>query len=357
LIDTSNSLMGEVPEQGAEVLQWLAFAAHQILPTHATLFYPLIGYNTATDEVREGSLTSLRSALETLDRHLLTRTFLVGESITLADINVTLALYPLFRQCVDAAFRADFINVNRYYTTIANQPKFLDILGPVVLCDKIKVPTGKAGKGKEQPKVGKAEPKVVEKVEKQPEAVHKPNDDEEEEESYEDEKPKTKNPLDLLPPSTFVLDTWKRFYSNNSEEDSIKYFWTNFDKEGFSVWRASYKFVEEELKGKQVFMTCNLLGGLFNRCEEARKYAFGAFLVFGTDGDTEIHGLWVFRGADIPAEIRECGDFESYSFVKLDPTDEEHKQEINGFLAWKEISGVAKITISTKPVNQGKTFK
>ena len=28
-------------------------------------------------------------------------------------------------------------------------------------------------------------------------------------------KSKEKNPLDLLPPSPFIMDDWKRFYSNN----------------------------------------------------------------------------------------------------------------------------------------------
>ena len=41
----------------------------------------------------------------------------------------------------------------------------------------------------------------------------------EEEEDDDDDKPveepKPKNPLDLLPKSTFNLEDWKRFYSNN----------------------------------------------------------------------------------------------------------------------------------------------
>jgi len=104
-------------------------------------------------------------------------------------------------------------------------------------------------------------------------------------------------------------------------------------------------------------MTCNLLGGFFQRCEEARKYAFGSHIVFGGDGDTEIHGLWVFRGPDVPNEIRETGDYESYSFEKLDPENAAHRLEINALLAWKEIEGLAKFSGCSKPVNQGKNFK
>jgi hypothetical protein len=38
-------------------------------------------------------------------------------------------------------------------------------------------------------------------------------------------KPKPENPLDLLPPSTMILDDWKRLYSNtktNFREVAIK---------------------------------------------------------------------------------------------------------------------------------------
>ena len=62
----------------------------------------------------------------------------------------------------------------------------------------------------------KEEKKTEEKAKEAPKPKKKAeDDDEEEEESYADEAPKGKNPLDLLPPSKFVLDAWKRFYSNN----------------------------------------------------------------------------------------------------------------------------------------------
>ena len=31
-----------------------------------------------------------------------------------------------------------------------------------------------------------------------------------------------------------------RFYSNNDEDDSIKWFWEHFDPEHYSIWRVSY---------------------------------------------------------------------------------------------------------------------
>ena len=50
---------------------------------------------------------------------------------------------------------------------------------------------------------------------------------------------KKKDPLDELPSGTkFNLEEWKRFYSNNDEDDSIKWFWEHFDAENYSIWRV-----------------------------------------------------------------------------------------------------------------------
>lgn len=54
------------------------------------------------------------------------------------------------------------------------------------------------------------------------------------------------------------MDDFKRFYSNNSEEKSVPYFWEKFDKQNYSIWYGEYKFPSELT---QVFMSCNLISG------------------------------------------------------------------------------------------------
>jgi elongation factor 1-gamma len=138
--------------------------------------------------------------------------------------------------------------------------------------------------------------------------------------------------------------------------DAIKFFWENLDRAGFSVYFADYK--DNPIKGNRFFMTCNLVGGAFQRLEEVRKYAFGSYCIFGADGENEIHGVWVFRGNDIPREVRESPDFESYDFTPANLDDATHRHRINAFLAWKEIDGVASFAGVTKlPFGEGKVFK
>merc|ERR1712027_245166 len=76
----------------AQVVQWMSMADNEILPAACTWVFPTMGimqYNkTATDRAKE----DIKAALENLNDHLLTRTYLVGECVTLADIAVACTL-------------------------------------------------------------------------------------------------------------------------------------------------------------------------------------------------------------------------------------------------------------------------
>merc|ERR1711976_105055 len=85
--------------------------------------------------------------------------------------------------------------------------------------------------------------------------------------------PKPKDPLDALPAGNFNLDDFKRFYSNNAEEKSVPYFWEKFDPDHYSIWFCEYKYAEEL---SRIFMTCNLIGGMFQRLDKLRKNAFAS---------------------------------------------------------------------------------
>ena len=59
--------------------------------------------------------------------------------------------------------------------------------------------------------------------------------------------------------STFVMDDWKKMYSNNDTKTvALPWFWENFDPENYSVWYAEYKYPQDLAL---VFMSSNLIGG------------------------------------------------------------------------------------------------
>lgn len=72
-------------------------------------------------------------------------------------------------------------------------------------------------------------------------------------------------------PSKFVMDTWKKVYSNaSSYDDAMKEFWSgenHFDPEGYSLWYCTYNYNHELTK---LFMTCNLVSGFVQRTDEVR---------------------------------------------------------------------------------------
>lgn len=103
--------------------------------------------------------------------------------------------------------------------------------------------------------------------------------------AYVEEK-KAEHPFKLLDksnPTPFVMDTWKKTYSNcSSYQDAMDTFWSTFDAAGWSIFRGDYQYNEE---CKVLFMTSNLIGGFIQRTEEIRKWLFGTLTIRGVEGE------------------------------------------------------------------------
>merc|ERR1711902_45241 len=169
------------------------------------------------------------------------------------------------------AFRKPFVNVTRWFTTVVNQPHAQAVLGEVTLCTKMAEFDAKkfaefSGKGDK-----KAEKKEEKKKEAEPEAADVPPE------------PKKADPFEKMPKGTFDLEEWKRFYSNNDEPESVAWFWEHFDHENYSIWRGDYKYNDELT---MVFMSCNLIGGMFQRLDKLNKNAFASVCLFGEDNNS-----------------------------------------------------------------------
>lgn len=156
-----------------------------------------------------------------MNSHLASNTYLVGHSVTLADIIMTCNLVFGFSRLMTKSFTSEFPHVERYFWTMVNQPNFKKVLGEVKQTDSVPTVQSAAAAAKKSAPAKEAKPKAEPKKEVKKEAP-KPAEPAAEEEAP---KPKPKNPLDLLPPSKMVLDDWKRLYSNtktNFREVAIK---------------------------------------------------------------------------------------------------------------------------------------
>jgi elongation factor 1-gamma len=288
----------------------------------------------------------VRGCLEVLDAALATRTFLVGERVTLADISLVCNLLLLYKQVLDPKFRAPYVNVNRWFVTCVNQPQFKAILGEVCLCSKMApfdakryselFPKEKKEKGKKGGTEAKEEGKGKKQQQQKAAAPKKEAEPAKEEEDDAPKPVKFVDPYTSLPPSPFVLDAFKRVYSNekNIQGVVIPYLWENLDKEGWSLWRADYTFNKDL---RMSFMAANLIGGMFQRLDKLHKYGFASVLIFGKDYDLTISGVWLLRGQELAFDLVDSWnvDAPSYDFEKLDPDNEDHRKMVNEYLLWE----------------------
>jgi len=341
--------------QNAEVDQWLLWAEGQLLPNVLAYVLPSISVARVPAETLEQSKRELFSQLRLLNAALLPKTFLVGERLSIADVSVALDLLSAYQHVLDDSARGDLVNLNRWIQTVLNSPNVKPILGDITFATGVATfdesvynkfaASAQGGSNK------KKEEKKQEKPAQQPKQSKKKEAEEEDEvDEIAANEPKFTDPFAKMPPGTFVMDSFKRVYSNeDTATKAIPYFWENFDPENYSIWYGEYKFPEELTL---TFMSCNLISGMFQRLEKLKKNAFGSVCLFGTNNNSTISGVWIWRGHDLAFELSPDWqvDYESYAWQKLDPKQEETRKLVNEYFLWEGDFGGKKFT-------EGKIFK
>jgi len=312
----NDQLRGVDETSRAQVLQWVSFADNELLQPVVTLVFPALKILQVSGDELKRANEDLTRVVGLLNSHLENRQYLVGDNVTLADLAVATHLMPLLQNVWDNEKLAKHANLSKWFNNLVSQKEFA-VLGDLKL---------KQAKKKAEPK----EPQTGG-------------------DQLQGEAPKPKDPFLQFPAGTFDMDAFKREYSNKSEDESIKYFWEKLDKDHYSIWHCEYLFPQELTK---VFMSCNLIGGMMQRLDRMRKHAFGSMCLFGTDNNSTISGIWVWRGPELAFTLSEDlqVDYESYAWKKLDPNDPETVKTVNEYLRWEGDFG-------GKKFNQGKIFK
>uniref|UniRef100_A0A183BUR0 Elongation factor 1-gamma n=1 Tax=Globodera pallida TaxID=36090 RepID=A0A183BUR0_GLOPA len=281
--------------QNPEMDQWIGWAECNLLPNVLSYVLPSVSAAKIDPNTLELAKKELLAQLSIFNQILLHKTFLVGIPTLIGE----------------------FVFIGQPSTFNEH--------------DKI-VGVGKPAKKEKESKQEK--PKSAEK-EKQPKKKAKEEAEEEMDAAEQAiaDQPKFTDPLAALPPAT----------------KAIPYFWENFDPVHYSIWFSEYKYPEEL---KFTYMSCNLIGGMFQRLEKLKKNAFASVCLFGTDNNSTISGVWVWRGHELAFDLSQDWqvDYESYSWKKLDPNDENNKKMVNEYFMWEGDFG-------GKKFNQGKIFK
>uniref|UniRef100_A0A0K0DGU7 eEF-1B gamma n=1 Tax=Angiostrongylus cantonensis TaxID=6313 RepID=A0A0K0DGU7_ANGCA len=365
----------------AEVVQWIQWAEGSLLPTVLGYVLPSVSAASINKKVVDTYKAELFAQLAHLNQILLTKTYLVGERFSIADISVALDLLPAFQHVLDVAIRKKFGNVTRWFQTILHHHIVKEVVGEVHLCEKVSQFNSKLDyqmygwrtvfvmkfqvrhSTKYRRGVWRVYRRKMVGSKKNSKSTPKPNKVEMDDDDGElVVAEKTKDPFDVMPKGNFVMDSFKRVYSNeDTATEAIPYFWNNFDADAYSIWFCEYKYPTELTL---TFMSCNLISefspnwthflstGMYQRLEKLKKNAFASMVLFGTDNNSSISGIWIWRGQDLAFTLSPDWqvDYESYTWTKLDPKDEKTKKVVNEYLMWEgDFDG--------KKFNQGKIFK
>ena len=141
-------LLGSTFFQQAQVDQWVNWSGFELEVARGAWLLPIYGHAPHYPEVSQLAKEKVLSYVEIMNKHLLTRTYFVGNYITLADIVIATACVELVRLVRSfCAARLELIrlraqvltpevlkkneNFARWYTTVVNQPQFKAVLGEV----------------------------------------------------------------------------------------------------------------------------------------------------------------------------------------------------------------------------------
>lgn len=305
-------LLGTNIFERAKVNQWIDFGTCEIQKCLQEIIYPIFCWKEFNKELADLESKKLKQYLLILEKELNHgKKYILGDKITLADIVLFRYLrFFMMLHLIENMRNSLFPKLTKWFQNIMNSPEAIKAYGRTILCKKQIKPLNI--------KIDRS--KIIESFKK------------------ESEGKKEKNPLDSLPPSSFDLDTFKNEFLNEKEgkkEKIMEKFWKEFDPKGYSLWWLEYKNLETE--GKKLFRTNNSKNFFLERLDEDfKRFAFGIHGVYGHEGDYKVRGVWLWRGNEIPKEMKENDYFKYMTMRKLNSNNNNDKQLVNDY--WTKVN-------------------
>jgi len=298
-------LLGSSIFERAKINQWIEFASCEIQKCLQDIIYPIFNWKEYNKELSDESNKKLKQYMIILEKELNNgKKYILGNKITLADIILFRYLrFFMMLHFTENIRKSLFPKLTKWFENIMNSPEAVEAYGRTILCKKqIKPLNIKFDKSKYS-----LENKSVAKNEK--------------------------NPLDFLPPSSFDLESFKQEFfedKSNNKGKTMEKFWKEFDPKGYSLWWIEYQNLDTE--GKKLFRTKNSKNFFLERLDDDfRRFAFGIHGVYGNEGDYKVRGVWLWRGNEIPKEIKENDYFKYLTIKKLGIDKNNDKQLVNEY--------------------------
>lgn len=312
-----DKLLGIDIEEKAQVMKWFSLVNSDLSSNIYSAYLSIKGLIPYNKKVTDGNLLEAEKIAGIFENRLREYTYLASENISCADLYAVIAFSYALSSIWGSEWRVQHPSIIRWFNTVISSPIFGERFSNFeFIQEPLKYTPPKKEKKVEQPKQSK----------KQETNAETPVD----EVAAEPKKPK--HPLELLGKSSFILDEWKRKYSNEDTRSvALPWFWEQFNSEEYSIWKVAYKYNDELTL---TFMSNNLIGGFFNRLSGSIKYMFGCLVVYGENNNNGIIGAIMVRGQDFAPAFDVAPDWESYEYTKLSPSNTEDKEFINDMWAW-----------------------
>jgi len=261
--------------------------------------------------------------------------------------------------------KSTYPNILKWFEKIMNSPEAIEAYGRTILCKiPIKPFNGRINRNVEQG-VNKEKGEKTQKIENVKESeknekkkkndknIEKGKKKEIVKEVVKEEytpgllelprlniKPIENTPLDALPETKFDLEKFKKdFVNSTNKKGMMKKFWKEYDPEGYSIWYIEYN--NEPNECITLFRTVIIKGDILIQLQYFKKYCFGVLGVYGSDGDYKIRGCLLWRGKEIPDEIKNINCYNKLNLRKIDTNEKKDQQLVHDY--WTKIKENEKV--------------
>ena len=336
-------LLGENIFEKCKIIQWIEFANNEIFKCNKNIIYPIFGWNNINKEDYNKDNNKIKEYLKIIEKELKNKEYIIGNKISIADIKLFSSLRYLMILYLPEQMRNKlYPKINKWYEKIMNTSEAINAYGRTILCkNSIKPYNGIINKNIEKIDNNQKKDKK--------ENIQKNKEIKKEKEPYIPSilelpryniKPIENNILDLLPESKFDLDKFKiEFLKNNNKKNGMKYFWKNYDPDGYSLWFIEYNNDINECI--TLFRTCIIKGNILEQLKYFKKYCFGVLGVYGNDSDYKIRGCLLWKGNEIPEEIKNIDCYNKLNIRKLDYNQKKDQQLVHDY--WTKIGEKEKV--------------
>jgi len=125
---------GDKAVQG-EVIRWMYLSDVEVTPAACNWAYPAIGILPNTPDMDRGKRDLLK-LMTIINTELRTKTWLVGERISLADISLACSFLLVFANVMEQEMKDKLPHLTRWFNTVVNQQKVKEVLDTVDLTRK-----------------------------------------------------------------------------------------------------------------------------------------------------------------------------------------------------------------------------